>query len=132
MGTFDSTSWALVAVCVGVVPGAFADSKSDAAGDGGSPAPVAAPKAGVEPDESGLEGLLSESVVWAASRTTESTSEAPATTWSISGTDLKRFGIQSVEEAIRFLGHGMTSYEYDDRMNAAFGARGYERFGRAA
>ena len=55
----------------------------------------------------------------------ESASEAPATTWSISGTDLQRYGIQSVEEAIRFLGHGMTSYEYDQRLNAAFGARGY-------
>ena len=26
---------------------------------------------------------------------------------------------------MRFLGHGMTSYEYDQRLNAAFGARGY-------
>ncbi|MFL5319298.1 MAG: TonB-dependent receptor plug domain-containing protein [Myxococcaceae bacterium] len=43
----------------------------------------------------------------------------------ISGTDLRRFGIQSVEEAIRYLGHGMTSYEFDNRLNAAFGARGY-------
>ncbi|MHB8876184.1 MAG: TonB-dependent receptor plug domain-containing protein [Myxococcaceae bacterium] len=81
------------------------------------------PEAG--PDEAGLEGLLSEPVVSSASRTAESASDAPATTWSISGTDLQRYGIQSVEEAIRFLGHGMTSYEYDQRLNAAFGARGY-------
>src|SRR4051812_43817409 len=77
------------------------------------------------PDEAGLETLLAEPVVSAASRTAESASEAPGTTWTITGTDLKRYGIQSVEEAIRFLGHGMTSYEYDDRLNAAFGARGY-------
>ncbi len=84
-----------------------------------------APDAGPTPDEAGLERLLAEPVITAASRTAESTSDAPGTTWTISGTDLKRFGIQSVEEAIRFLGHGMTSYEYDDRLNAAFGARGY-------
>lgn len=77
------------------------------------------------PDEAGLESLLSEPVVSAASRTAESTSDAPGTTWTITGTDLKRYGIQSVEEAIRFLGHGMISYEYDSRLNAAFGARGY-------
>ncbi len=77
------------------------------------------------PDESGLEALLAEQVGSAASRTAESGSSAPGTTWSISGTDLKRYGIQSVEEAIRYLGHGMTSYEYDQRLNAAFGARGY-------
>jgi outer membrane cobalamin receptor len=76
-------------------------------------------------DEGDLTALLSEPVVAVASRTAESAQEAPATTWSISGTDLKRYGIQSVEEAIRFLGHGMTSFEYDQRANAAFGARGY-------
>src|SRR4051812_45806872 len=76
-------------------------------------------------DAAGFERLLSEHVVSAASRTAEASSEAPATTWSISGTDLKRYGIQSIEEAIRFLGHAMTSYEYDSRLNAAFGARGY-------
>ncbi|MBK7860254.1 MAG: TonB-dependent receptor [Archangiaceae bacterium] len=77
------------------------------------------------PDEGDLTALLSEPIVAAASRTTETAQGAPATTWSISGTDLKRYGIQSVEEAIRFLGHGMTSYEYDGRQSAAFGARGY-------
>lgn len=77
------------------------------------------------PDEAGLESLLAEPVSTSASRTAESISDAPGTTWSISGTDLKRYGIQSVEEAIRYLGHGMTSYEYDARLNAAFGARGY-------
>ncbi len=97
--------------------------------DAGVPAAVpepAAPSSGpAAPDEAGLESLLAEPVVSAASRTAESTSDAPGTTWTITGTDLKRYGIQSVEEAIRFLGHGMTSYEYDDRLNAAFGARGY-------
>ncbi len=76
-------------------------------------------------DQGGLEALLSEPVISAASRTAESASDAPGTIWTISGTDLKRFGIQSIEEAIRYLGHGMTSYEYDARQNTAFGARGY-------
>jgi outer membrane cobalamin receptor len=104
----------------GVAP--VADAVVDAGSVANSHEPVA-PRA--EPDEGGLEGLLSESVTSTASRSAESAADAPATTWSISGTDLKRFGIQSVEEAIRFLGHGMTSYEFDDRLNAAFGARGY-------
>jgi outer membrane receptor for ferrienterochelin and colicins len=78
-----------------------------------------------EPDGKDLEGMLSEKVISSASRSTESANEAPATTWTISGTDLKRYGIASIEEAIRFLGHGMTSYESDGRVNAAFGSRGY-------
>jgi outer membrane receptor for ferrienterochelin and colicins len=94
-----------------------------AAPEAGAAGPDAAPPS--EPDESGLEGLLAEPVLSAASRTAESASDAPGTTWIISGTDLRRFGIQSVEEAIRFLGHAMVSYEYDERLNAAFGARGY-------
>lgn len=76
-------------------------------------------------DEADFEKLLGQTVVSAASRTAESSADAPATTWIISGTDLRRYGIQSVEEAIRYLGHGMTSYEFDNRQNAAFGARGY-------
>src|SRR6202035_5609985 len=50
---------------------------------------------------------------------------APATTWIIRGTDLPRYGIQSVEEAIRYLGHAMTSYEYDERQDVSYGSRGY-------
>ncbi len=83
------------------------------------------PRAESVPDEAGLEGLLSETVGSSASKSAESESDAPATTWSISGTDLKRYGIQSIEEAIRFLGHAMTTYEYDARQDTAFGARGY-------
>jgi outer membrane receptor protein involved in Fe transport len=78
-----------------------------------------------EEGDSDLEALLAEPVVKSASLQAESARDAPATTWIISGTDLQRYGIQSIEEAVRFLGHGMTSYEYDGRMNAAFGARGY-------
>lgn len=83
-----------------------------------APAPVAPPveqpSAPADPptqldDEADLERLLTVPVVSAASRTAESASDAPATTWIISGTDLRRFGIQSVEEAIRYLGHGTGS-----------------------
>lgn len=90
-----------------------------------SPEPAPEPPTAPTPDEEGLEQLLQQPVLSAASKTAQGASEAPATTWSISGTDLKRYGIQSVEEAIRFLGHGMTSYEYDGRLDAAFAARGY-------
>ena len=95
------------------------EAAAEAEPDAGARLEVAAP------DEAGLESLLAEPVVSAASRTAESTADAPGTTWTITGTELKRYGIQSVEEAIRFLGHGMTSYEYDERLNAAYGARGY-------
>ncbi len=88
-------------------------------------APASAPAELPPLDDSDLTALLNEPVVAAASRTAETTQDAPATTWSISGTDLKRYGIQSVEEAIRYLGHGMTSHEYDGRQSAAFGGRGY-------
>jgi outer membrane receptor protein involved in Fe transport len=84
----------------------------------------AAPAAAQNADEGGLAELLGEEVGSAASRTAQSGSEAPGTTWSISGTDLKRYGIQSVEEAIRYLGHAMTSYEFDQRQNDAFTGRG--------
>lgn len=126
-----STSRALAAAAL-VLFATGARAQADASeplGDGGAAAGVEPSfDAGVvpaEPDEAGLESLLSESVTSTASRSAESAADAPAMTWSMSGTDLKRYGIQSVEEAIRFLGHGMTSYEFDDRLNAAFGARGY-------
>jgi outer membrane receptor for ferrienterochelin and colicins len=76
-------------------------------------------------DEGGLAELLGEEVGSSASRTAQSQSDSPGTTWSISGTDLKRYGIQSVEEAIRYLGHAMTSYEYDQRQNTSITGRGF-------
>src|SRR5687767_6650744 len=79
-----------------------------------------------EPDEAGLANLLGETVGSAASRSSERAGDAPGTTWSISGTDLRRYGIQSVEEALRFLGHGFTTNESDARLNVSFAARGYQ------
>ncbi|MBL8955169.1 MAG: TonB-dependent receptor [Myxococcaceae bacterium] len=79
-----------------------------------------------EPDEAGLANLLGETVGSSASQRAERAADAPGTTWSISGTDLKRYGIQSVEEALRYLGHGFFSHEADARLNNSFSARGYE------
>lgn len=106
-------------------PAAQADSPAPAAESPPAPAEAEATTDVSAPDVAGLESLLGEAVVSSASRTAETTSEAPATVWTISGTDLKRFGIQSVEEAVRYLGHAITSYEFDQRMNTAFGVRGY-------
>ena len=132
---FRRSSFAAILVLLGALSARAEDDTPDAgealpvelieAGRPASNAIDAGARAADEPDEAGLESLLSESVTSTSSRTAQSESDAPATTWSISGTDLKRYGIQSVEEAIRFLGHGMTSYEYDQRLNTAFGARGF-------
>lgn len=51
-----------------------------------------------------LESLLDESVVTTASRSAERASTAPATVFTISGEDIHRYGIRTVDEALNFLG----------------------------
>lgn len=57
--------------------------------------------------EGDLEGLLAESVVAGASRSAETSAEAPAVTSSASGSDLQRYGLKNVEEAIQYLLGGL-------------------------
>ncbi|MBK7861010.1 MAG: TonB-dependent receptor [Archangiaceae bacterium] len=78
-----------------------------------------------EPDEDGLAAALADPVQSIAANTAQAASDAPATSWLISGADLRRLGIQSVEEAVRYLGHAMSSYEFNAKAGAAFTSRGY-------
>jgi outer membrane receptor for ferrienterochelin and colicins len=63
--------------------------------------------ASAEEDVSDLAGLLDEHVVSTASKSAETAGLAPATTSVITGDDLRRHGISSLDEAINFLGMGM-------------------------
>lgn len=73
-------------------------------------------------DTSELEGLLAESVVSTASKTAEITSTAPATSVSISGDELRRHGIRTIDEAISYLAMGMQIEKSD--YGTDIGARG--------
>lgn len=73
-------------------------------------------------DTSELESILSENVVTTASTTAQRESSAPATSTTITGDDLRTFGIRTVAEAMNFLGMGVTS---SDTLRAPdVGARG--------
>lgn len=57
-----------------------------------------------------LRGLLEETVVTTASKTKEMSSNAPATSTTLTADDLRRYGIRTIGEAINFLSLGATSY----------------------
>lgn len=80
------------------------------------------PQPALAQDTSDLEALLEEQVVTTASKTAESSSRAPATVSTITADDLRRYGIRSVDEAIRFLSMGATMS--DSSRTPEFGARG--------
>lgn len=73
-------------------------------------------------DDDDLEGLLERSVVTTASKQAETASAAPATTYTLSADDLRRWGIRTVDEAIRFLALGATTNQRT--RSPDFGARG--------
>ena len=58
-------------------------------------------------DEEELAALLDEHVVSGASKTEEQAKDAPATTSVLTGEDMFRYGIRSLNEAIDYLGMGM-------------------------
>jgi outer membrane receptor for ferrienterochelin and colicins len=64
---------------------------------------TAAPRAGADED---LETMLETPVVTTASRTAETTSQAPATATVISAEDLRIYGIRTLDEALNFLAMG--------------------------
>jgi outer membrane receptor protein involved in Fe transport len=57
-------------------------------------------------DES-LEALLSQEVVTSVSKSAESSQDAPALTRSISGEEIHRYGLTSIDEALDYLGVGV-------------------------
>ena len=71
-----------------------------------------------------LHALLDEEVVAGASRSAESSTEAPATTWTITGTQLYEYGIHNLAEAFNFLSLGMYSENVDNAALAGLGGRG--------
>jgi outer membrane receptor for ferrienterochelin and colicins len=62
-------------------------------------------------DETDLAGLLSENVVSGASKSAELASDAPATTSVLTASDMRRYGIRSLAEAIDFLGMGVVTQD---------------------
>jgi outer membrane receptor for ferrienterochelin and colicins len=85
---------------------------------------LASASARAQEDEE-LLGILNESVVTTASRSAESASTAPATSTSISGDELRRYGIRSVDEAINFLSLGVSTGGAGSLgSNSDLGARG--------
>ncbi len=58
-------------------------------------------------DDAELEALLEESVVTGASKTAETASDAPGSTRVITGDQLRRHGLTSLDEAINYLGGGL-------------------------
>jgi outer membrane cobalamin receptor len=75
--------------------------------DGGEPGEPGEQDEHEELDDLGLEGLLSETVVASASRTAETNADAPATTQVIRASDLRKYGIRTLDEAFNYLGLGI-------------------------
>ncbi|MEZ4229524.1 MAG: TonB-dependent receptor [Polyangiaceae bacterium] len=69
-----------------------------------------------------LEGLLEEKVVTSASQSSQTARAAPATSITITAEQLQRYGIRSIDEAIRFLAVGATTNE--TLRQPDFGSRG--------
>ena len=74
---------------------------------------------------SDLEQLLDQSIVTSASRSAERASAAPATVLSITGDELRVYGIRTIEEALAYLGVGaMVSRARDYYTGSDVGAQG--------
>jgi outer membrane receptor for ferrienterochelin and colicins len=84
---------------------------------------IAWPLAARAADED-LEGLLNETVVTAASDTAEVGRDAPATSSVITGESLRKYGVQSLAEALNLLGLGTMSGTATAAGTGDLGARG--------
>jgi len=60
-------------------------------------------------DSSDLNALLAESIVSTPSKSSETTTTAPATSTVVTASDLQRWGIHSLDEAINYLALGMVT-----------------------
>jgi outer membrane receptor for ferrienterochelin and colicins len=92
------------------------------------PAPAPAPAPAPEADSSGLgdlEALLGESVVTTASRSAERASTAPATVFTVTSSEMRTYGIRTVDEALDYLGLGVyTASARDYTSPSDVGAQG--------
>jgi outer membrane receptor protein involved in Fe transport len=73
-------------------------------------------------DTDDIEGLLSENVVSGASKSSESSSDAPATVVTLTSEEMNRYGMRSLAEAINFLGMGLITQ--DPLHSVEIGGRG--------
>jgi outer membrane cobalamin receptor len=73
-------------------------------------------------DATDLEGLLDQSIVTTASKSAETTSNAPATATTMTAEDMHRLGIHSLAEAINYLALGAITF--DPLHTVDIGARG--------
>jgi outer membrane receptor protein involved in Fe transport len=92
-----------------------------------APAPPARPSASATAEEASGEDLasvLNEQVVSGASRVTESIETAPVTASTIRADDMRKFGIRTLGEALRFLSVGVFTYDGSNAVNSVTGARG--------
>jgi outer membrane receptor protein involved in Fe transport len=71
-----------------------------------------------------LTAVLNEQVVSGASRVAESIERAPVTASTISAADLRKYGIRTLAEALRFLSVGVFTYDGASAVNNVTGARG--------
>lgn len=69
-----------------------------------------------------IDDVLNQNVVTGASRAAETSADAPAVSTTITASDMRRYGIRSIDEAINFLGLGM--FAQDPGHHAEVGARG--------
>src|SRR5579864_1576769 len=81
-----------------------------------------APSVARAQDTSGLLEVLDENVVSGASKSAESSSDAPAMSTNITADQLRRFGIHRLDEALNFLSLGM--FAQDNLSVPEVGARG--------
>jgi outer membrane receptor protein involved in Fe transport len=92
-----------------------------------APAPAAqppAPAAETPAAADELSAMLNEQVVSGASRVTESIESAPVTASTIRAEDLRRYGIRTLSEALRFLSVGVFTFDGAQAVNNVTGARG--------
>jgi outer membrane receptor for ferrienterochelin and colicins len=80
------------------------------------------PSLALADDVTDIEGMLEGSVVTSASKSAESSSQAPATAVTISAEELARYGVRTLDQAILFLGYGTTVGER--RQPGEVGVRG--------
>jgi outer membrane receptor protein involved in Fe transport len=87
--------------------------------------PVRAQPPAADPSATGdLETMLHDTVVSTPTRSSNSSSTAPAVTSTLTSEDLRRYGIRSLAEAINFLSLGMVSQTSVLGGNEQVGARG--------
>jgi outer membrane receptor for ferrienterochelin and colicins len=87
-------------------------------------APAAPPPAAPAPADDELTAMLNEQVVSGASRVTESIETAPVTASTVRAADLRKYGIRTLAEALRFLSVGVFTFDGSNAVNNVTGARG--------